>query len=405
MRNNRDFSDKNENEVNLKKGGKFLLRKINIDNLKNYSRTPKENNKKKLFNDGIIERFFKKKKKKKNNKSNNSIKKYKNNVIKRNNKKINDDKSNDNNSFNNDNHSSLQYNKSFVDNLNHTNLISQNNNKFINYFAINNKSNIHNYNPEEIVTVQNKINNNDKKVKYLIPIYDNNNKYIGLYKDLNFKESNQNLNLKENKNTTKSSNEIDKLNNEIIKLKQQQDLDKQELDNKLKLEIRNLKNSLRKKISKVSDKNDLNYIYINEPSENLQYDFEDSNFFQDEYKLYKNYKNNNLKIPKYKSFPKIISQNNNKNLFRNSFNYGKKKKNNFILSHSQSSGSIHNYQYKLNRNNLINEFNYKNNYNLPNIRYQNPNNDGNIYESSQSSKSTHAKKFRRFKINKIITEN
>ncbi len=68
MRNKRDYSDKKLNEVSLKKGGKSLLRKISINNLKNYSKTPKDNNQKKLFNEGIIERFYKKEKKNNNNK-------------------------------------------------------------------------------------------------------------------------------------------------------------------------------------------------------------------------------------------------------------------------------------------------------------------------------------------------
>ena len=313
--------------------------------------------------------------------------------------------SNHNNSFNNNSYSSLKYNKSFVGYSNHNTLYSQNNNNFINYFTFKNKSKIHNYQPEEIVTVYNKINKNEKKVKYLIPIYDKNNKYIGFYKDLNFNQSNnQDLNIEVIKNTTKSSNEIDKLNYEIVKLKQQQNLDKQEIDNKLKFEIRDLKQSLKKEILKIRDNNDLNYLNPNELSENH---FEHSSFFEDEYKLYKNYNNiNNLKIPNNKPLPKIISKNNNKKyLFRNSFNNDIKKNQNIILSHSQSLGNIPNYKNKLNRNNFFDDFNHKNQYNLPNIRFYSPSNDNNINENSQLSKSNHAKKFRRFKLNKFIRDN
>lgn len=404
MRNKRDYSDKKLNEVSLKKGGKSLLRKISINNLKNYSKTPKDNNQKKLFNEGIIERFYKKEKKNNNNKSYYNNKTNEINRMKRNHSN-NNFVSNHNNSFNNNSYSSLKYNKSFVGYSNHNTLYSQNNNNFINYFTFKNKSKIHNYQPEEIVTVYNKINKNEKKVKYLIPIYDKNNKYIGFYKDLNFNQSNnQDLNIEVIKNTTKSSNEIDKLNYEIVKLKQQQNLDKQEIDNKLKFEIRDLKQSLKKEILKIRDNNDLNYLNPNELSENH---FEDSSFFEDEYKLYKNYNNiNNLKIPNKKPLPKIISKNNNKKyLFRNSFNNDIKKNQNIILSHSQSLGNIPNYKNKLNRNNFFDDFNHKNQYNLPNIRFYSPSNDNNINENSQLSKSNHAKKFRRFKLNKFIRDN
>ena len=405
MKNNKNFNNNSESEISLIKGGKSLLR--NITNLKKYSSTPKITKYKKLFNDGIIERFYNKNKSKtKINNNNKSVKyktTYKSNNIKRNYKNINY-VSDNNNTFNNDN-DSLKYNKSFVNYSYNNNLYNQNHNNFINYFRIKHKQNNHNYNPEEIVKIYNKNNHNDIDVKYLIPLYDNNNKYTGLYKDLNYNNpQKQNLNLDEIKNNSKSSNEINKINHELLKLKYQHLLDKQDIDNKIKVGIRDLKNSLKNEIIRFRDFNDINYLNQNESNHNQEYNFEDSSFFEEQYKLYKNYNNKDLIEQKYKSLPKIISKKNERNLFSNSLNNRKKKNKNIVLSHSQSLGSITNNQYKLNRKNISEEFNEKKDYYFPNIKYQSPNNYQFINENRQLSKSNNAKKFRRFKTNKFFSD-
>ena len=169
-------------------------------------------------------------------------------------------------------------------------------------------------------------------------------------------------------------------------------LDKQDIDNKIKVGIRDLKNSLKNEIIRFRDFNDK----IN--------NFEDSSFFEEQYKLYKNYNNKDLIEQKYKSLPKIISKKNERNLFSNSLNNRKKKNKNIVLSHSQSLGSITNNQYKLNRKNISEEFNEKKDYYFPNIKYQSPNNYQFINENRQLSKSNNAKKFRRFKTNKFFSD-
>ena len=184
-----DNSSDKEEEIDLNKGGKYLIRKMRIGN-KEIQYKPQDNNNENYIEDGIIERFYKRE----NNKKDNDDKDDNDNQNSaRQNNKNNLNNNNDNNTEQNNDLLNSQLNiQKQLDEVNAK--LDNYNNLFINlYSTVQNNSNLNNNNNDNKENKENKENNNDNN------------------KDNNDNEKNENKINKDN--TEKDDNNINDMEN------------------------------------------------------------------------------------------------------------------------------------------------------------------------------------------------
>ena len=456
MKNKSDSSNNKEYENDLNENGKIILENLNNNEIDNKNEKSHNNS----VNDNVIQRYYLSSSEKNEsiNKENNNKKLKKNNSLNLNIKKkilLNSQsekfdklttsdfnkenknkkpvsqknirllKCNNNIEYNNDNinvnnelnknilFSELNFQKQINDvnkklddyNLLILNLFStlkpnqniienSNNNKNSNNIKINDSN-------SEILNNNNEKNKKDKK---LIPIYDIYNNFTGYYRDINYNYDRTNIN---------------DLQNEILKIKQQRIKDKKEIINNLK-EIKDIKDILLNEMNKKE-------YYNFQNSLNDRYMFHHYNFDNEMYKI-----NNSYRVIKSNQFdnkyiddyyPKVLRRNNPGNYYPKYLNNNNSSLNN--LNHSQSLNKFPNfYSNPLYGSIILNNSN-KNNSFLPNINlskqllnnsndsqsfysYRNKNNNNNnkksMLKSAKSIRSDknsiesyyEAKKFMRF---------
>ena len=345
----KSISSNNEKEISLKEGGKYLIRKIIDSNYENIDYNYQKNSDN-ILEDGIIERFYKKENNNinednynENNMKDEIIEKnYKNektddNILNNSITSINNynqNNNNDNNQSINNKYRNANNNKNimtsesvFQKQLNNVNTKLDNfNTLFLNLYTSmlnngknNNSNQIKVVNNKPNLVILNKNTNFEKKIKNLMPIYDEDNIFTGLYRDINYQID-----------PKIHYSDLLNLNKEIMDIKFQQILDKKESDEKFMSGIKDLKLTIK---SSFNGNNGFRRFTNN--IDNM----DNSNF-----QIYDNYSNHSPNVNEF---------------------YNSNKKPNRMY-YSQSAKNI---------NNLNNGNNFLNNYNKnisPNNRYQNP---------------------------------
>ncbi len=344
----KSVSSNDEKEISLKEGGKYLIRKIIDSNYENidYNYQKYSDN---ILEDGIIERFYKKENNNINEDNNNENnmkdeiieKNYKNektddNILNNSITSINNYNQNNNNdnnqsinnkyrNANNNNKNNMSSESVFQKQLNNVNTKLDNINAlFLNlYTSMSNNGKNNNLNQIKLINnkpnlvILNKNTNFEKKIKNLMPIYDEDNIFTGLYRDINYQID-----------PKIHYSDLLKLNKEIMDIKFQQILDKKDSDEKFMTGIKDLKLTIK---SSFNGNNGFRRFTNNMNNSNFQ--------------IYDNYSNHSPNLNEF-------------------YNNSNKKPNR--MYHSQSAKNI---------NNLNNGNNFLNNYNKnisPNNRYQNP---------------------------------